>query len=278
MHTAFGTVVASRVRSREDVLILRPFPLWLFQRGVSEGPGLLLRKLRGEIDLVAYFQTRWPTAPCKQCRERKQPSGFSYYEWQSVRANRPATCMACDPKSKEPERNFQPRGKLRCAQCGRQQIEEWFPPAQLKQQQAETRRRCLDCLRQVTEITCMICTETKPPSEFHATMMTYPSNCVACKSCQAGFSDKPKRTRTGWFRCRSQNCNQDFPSAASGNATNQACLNCADRSTRTHGLRTCRSCKKQFKSTERGLCPDCEVTKARPKARTACKKKAARNS
>ncbi|CAE7505433.1 anks1b, partial [Symbiodinium pilosum] len=61
MHTAFGTVVASRVRSREDVLILRPFPLWLFQRGVSEGPGLLLRKLRGDIDLVAYLQTRWPT-------------------------------------------------------------------------------------------------------------------------------------------------------------------------------------------------------------------------
>ena len=67
MHTAFGTVVASRVRSREDVLILRPFPLWLFQRGVSEGPGLLLRKLRGDIDLAAYLQTRWPTAPCRQC-------------------------------------------------------------------------------------------------------------------------------------------------------------------------------------------------------------------
>ena len=30
---SFGTVSASRVKSREDVLIMRPFPLWLHQRG-----------------------------------------------------------------------------------------------------------------------------------------------------------------------------------------------------------------------------------------------------
>ena len=48
IHAAYGTVVASRVRDRSDVLILRPFPLWLFQRGATEGPSLLLSKLRGE--------------------------------------------------------------------------------------------------------------------------------------------------------------------------------------------------------------------------------------
>ncbi|CAE7466896.1 anks1b, partial [Symbiodinium sp. CCMP2456] len=35
-HAAYGTVVASRVRNRSDLLILRPFPLWLFQRGATE--------------------------------------------------------------------------------------------------------------------------------------------------------------------------------------------------------------------------------------------------
>ena len=30
---SYGTVATSRVRSREDVLVLRPFPLWLHQRG-----------------------------------------------------------------------------------------------------------------------------------------------------------------------------------------------------------------------------------------------------
>ena len=64
-HAAYGTVVASRVRSREDLLILRPFPLWLFQRGAAEGPGLLLRKLRGDhIDWDALHEARWPSAPC----------------------------------------------------------------------------------------------------------------------------------------------------------------------------------------------------------------------
>ena len=168
--------------------------MWLFQRGVSEGPGLLLRKLRGEINFVTHLQTRSPAAPCKQYRERKQPNGFSYYEWQSVRANRPATCMACDPKSKEPERNFQPKGKVRCAQCRRQQIKEWFPQAQLKQQQAEIKRRCLFCLRTLEELRCAICGENKPVDQFQTTMVTFPQNCAACTSCQNSIKDAPNRS------------------------------------------------------------------------------------
>ena len=34
---SYGTVATSRVRSRDDVLILRPFPLWLHQRGSQNG-------------------------------------------------------------------------------------------------------------------------------------------------------------------------------------------------------------------------------------------------
>ena len=57
VDTTIGAVGVSRVRSREDCLILRPFPLWLFQRGVPDGPKLLLQKLRGEdVDLVAYAE------------------------------------------------------------------------------------------------------------------------------------------------------------------------------------------------------------------------------
>ena len=54
VDTTIGAVGASRARSRNDCLILRPFPLWLFQCGVPDGPKLLLQKLRGEdVDLVA---------------------------------------------------------------------------------------------------------------------------------------------------------------------------------------------------------------------------------
>ena len=72
IHAAYGTVVVSRVRSRHDVLIMRSFPAWLFQRGAAEGPELLLRKLRGEhIDWDAFprgalAQGPVPTVPGAQ--------------------------------------------------------------------------------------------------------------------------------------------------------------------------------------------------------------------
>jgi hypothetical protein len=55
----FGTVATSRVQSREDFLILRPFPLWLYQRGAPEGPALMLQILRGEeVDWELYREAR----------------------------------------------------------------------------------------------------------------------------------------------------------------------------------------------------------------------------
>ena len=67
---AFGTVASTRVRSREDVLILRPFPLWLYQRPASEGPHLLLKHLRGEaIDWAVYKDAKRPCAACEKCQQ-----------------------------------------------------------------------------------------------------------------------------------------------------------------------------------------------------------------
>ena len=65
-----GTVAATRVRSREDVLIMRPFPLFLYTRGLaSDGPDLLLKKLRGEdIDWAAVREAKRPCAVCEGCR------------------------------------------------------------------------------------------------------------------------------------------------------------------------------------------------------------------
>ena len=63
----FGTVAASRVRHREDVLILRPFPRWLFCRGAADGPTLLLQILRGEqVDWEGYKEARFPSAQCQK--------------------------------------------------------------------------------------------------------------------------------------------------------------------------------------------------------------------
>ena len=64
--TMSSYVALTRVERREDLLILRPFPLDMFSRGQKPGMELLLRTWRGDKDIV------WPTIekehmPCKRC-------------------------------------------------------------------------------------------------------------------------------------------------------------------------------------------------------------------
>ena len=67
VNQSYGVVATTRVRSREDILILRPFPLWLFQRGRHAGSELLLQQLRGEaIDSASYRNERRPCAVCRR--------------------------------------------------------------------------------------------------------------------------------------------------------------------------------------------------------------------
>ena len=42
-------VALTRVKSRHDLLIYRPFEIELFRKGPLQGPTLLLRVLRGEV-------------------------------------------------------------------------------------------------------------------------------------------------------------------------------------------------------------------------------------
>ena len=98
---SFGVVGASRVRHRDDVLILRPFPLWLFQRGAPEGPSLLLQKLRGEeFDWEAIHEARLPYATCTSCKQIRTYDCFEHKDWELVRANRSATCSGCKEGAK----------------------------------------------------------------------------------------------------------------------------------------------------------------------------------
>ena len=53
--TMFSYVALTRVERRNDLLILRPFPLKLFQQGQKPGMELLLRSWRGDKDID------WPT-------------------------------------------------------------------------------------------------------------------------------------------------------------------------------------------------------------------------
>ena len=106
VDATFGTVAASRVCDREDVLILRPFPLFLFHRGAAEGPHYLLATLRGErIDWDAYRDAKAPASAARQpspCTSLTTQTG-------TIRANRPGTCLRCIYGAKAPpQRRLQP--------------------------------------------------------------------------------------------------------------------------------------------------------------------------
>ncbi|CAJ1360963.1 unnamed protein product, partial [Effrenium voratum] len=139
----FRPVAASRVRSREDVLILRPFERWLYTRGAPEGPALLLQQLQGEeVDWDAFRETKAPSATCEKCKERKTLDYFSDRQWERVRANRSAICLACGP-SKGGQKTLKrklPSGLARLG-CKSRKLEDTFPRAQLQQDESEAKRK-----------------------------------------------------------------------------------------------------------------------------------------
>ncbi|CAJ1335340.1 unnamed protein product [Effrenium voratum] len=271
----FGTVAASRVRSREDVLILRPFERWLYTRGAPEGPALLLQQLRGEeVDWEAFREAKAPSAACEKCKDVKTLDYFSDRQWERVRANRSAICLACGPSKggqKALKRKL-PSGlaRLDCRGCKFRKLEDAFPRAQLHQGDSEAARRCLKCLKEVCALECSVCLAEKPISEFNSAAATMPWAAV-CAACGAEAKKRRRPERAGWFACRT--CETFFPpqGAAKTEASGQSqrCLNCASRGSWAKGKSTCRKCgavwnepRGQSDKRQR-LCPKCRPGSAR---------------
>ena len=246
-----GTVAATRVRSREDVLIMRPFAKFLFQRGLaSEGPDLLLKKLRGEeVNWEAVREARRPCAPCQNCSLILPMDAFEQKQWEQVRANKTAMCKACK-EGRIPKRrrklDAESLQKHLCLGCNTNKIAEAFPRAQLVQENAETLRRCLKCVQsQHTRMLCCRCSETKAQPDFEPEMVTMPMSGVVCRACQEEVRQQKHKQKKGFFSCRT--CAKVFStSLAIGKDQGRRCLNCSSRDTWKKGESTCRSCKRKW--------------------------------
>ena len=248
-------VASTRVRSREDVLILRPFPLWLYQRPASEGPRLLLKHLRGEaIDWAVYRDAKRPCAACEKCQQVLPLDAFEQKQWEFVRSNKLAICVTC-----KTGRDRMHRGKLQadslqrfeCMGCRSMKIADAFPRAQLEQPKAETMRQCLKCVQtqRAEGMQCRKCLETKLPESFDPSMVTMPLAGILCTACSAALGKQSARQRTGFFNCRV--CQKTFPNAvAVGKEQGQNCLNCASRAPKQQGVQTCRNARCKRKWTE----------------------------
>ena len=269
VDTTFGAVAASRVRSRHDALILRPFPLWLFQRGAVEGPQLLLKALRGEeIDWAAYREGRKPFATCSLCQQVREIDGFEYEQWDKIRANLPGSCMWCKHGKSGPRKRKLATGTIKyiCGNCKINKIEDAYSRAQLKTMSENVKPTCLVCCRARDHLKCSQCEKVKPVEEFEAVMVTLPNGMAACKLCQEPIKKNSTRQRTGWLTC--QGCKALLPSRAlppDHLGRHRHCLNCASRNTRQKDETTCRNkaCKRKFEEKQvqgqprKRYCPAC---------------------
>ena len=241
-----GTVAASRVRDRRDVLILRPFPLWLFQRGAPDGIKLLLQTLRGQkVDWRAHQGRRKPASNCQKCKELRVLDQFAEKQWDLARANLPATCLLCQSGA-NPHKNVKRKyttgpAEHLCSGCKYSKIEAAFPRAQLEQTNAAEKQRCIICVKAQEILTCVVCRTMKEADLFKPTLLTFPEEFIVCIECQSKQSDlidtkqgaaKPppelkKRSTKGWFKCRG--CAEYLLQKARKDPFSQRCVNCASR-------------------------------------------------
>ena len=301
IDVTFGTVTASRVRSRHDVLIFRPFPLWLYQRGAHlpktkkpiettspppkkkkkgasckelagppPGVALLLEQLRGEhINWEEYRQSQRPTATCRDCNNIKGFEQFSEAEWEAVRANRPAICSTCfqgQDVAWRARTTKQCTSKHRCAQCRLHKIEAAFPRAQLEQEDAGKAQLCLQCINTEQWFKCDICKTEQIRTQFKSTVLTFPQG-RCCLLCQEAASNRPRGAgRCGWFTC--QGCKELLP-LDTRSLRSRHCQNCSSRTTRSANIQTCRKCRQQWQEKmlqhqRSRLCPSCRGTQRGP--------------
>ena len=84
--TMSSYVALTRVERRQDLLILRPFPLDLFTKGQKPGMQLLLRTLRGDksIDWKAIEKELMPSKLCPTCGSVKLKTSFTETEFKRL--------------------------------------------------------------------------------------------------------------------------------------------------------------------------------------------------
>ena len=160
LHLGRGTnaiasfVALTRVPSRNDLLIYRPFARELYAQGGPEGPELLLKTLRGEqMDWAAIESRHTPSRICTGCGFRTFKDEFAASQWN--RKDERHYCKNCI------RHKISAGVPLECTGgCNLWKAEVAFSPEEMKK---TVRRVCIDCSAQQQ---CGACGGTKFKAEF----------------------------------------------------------------------------------------------------------------
>ena len=149
-------VALTRVKSRNKLLIYRPFERQLFTRGEVEGPELLMKKLRGEdIDWKAITAKYMPQSRCVGCGTVHFKKQFPPHQWSKQKGSGLGKyCKECVELKKAEGTPWE------CTVCTRWLSADCFRPGQLTHNSANTRvckncierRKCGNCGRIVHQV------------------------------------------------------------------------------------------------------------------------------
>ena len=170
----------TRCRTRQKILIYRPFPLAPFQEGLPLGRQLLLDVWKQEpVDWDALRKKYLDERPCHECGEMKRKDAFTKAQWKQETYR---VCKECTAQKREAGTPY------RCTQCGL-----WHAAAHFASKHQNPRwsmyRVCLSC---DAKKQCFLC-QTKQTKEYfsHVAWQTRDPKRRLCLQCQT-------KTRGSW--------------------------------------------------------------------------------
>ena len=216
----------TRCRTRQKILIYRPFPLAPFQEGLPLGRQLLLDVWKQEpVDWDALRKKYLDERPCHECGEMKRKDAFTKAQWKqdtyrvckecSARkreAGTPYRCTQCGlwhAAAHFASKHQNPRWSMyrvclscdavkHCFACKRQQTKEYFGTAAWTARKPN-RRVCLQCQTRTQGFwTCAACHQRRPQLQFSTFLVKRPSGkdgTQICNACHAEIAQKVLRKR-----------------------------------------------------------------------------------
>ena len=142
MSSIASYVAITRVKSREGLLIYRPFDREPFSNGVDKGLQVLLQKMTGrDINWEALEAELLPKTRCGACKEMKRKTEYSAAEWRRIEKKDVSLCKACWMNCRDEEKNLK---KAFCEGCQAEKIVELFSSKVLKTN-AYRKKACTEC-------------------------------------------------------------------------------------------------------------------------------------
>ena len=216
----------TRSRTRQKILIYRPFPLGPFQTGLPLGRQLLLDVWKQEpVDWDALRKKYLDERPCHECREMKRKDAFTKAQWkqetyrvckectaQKREAGTPYRCTQCGlwhATCHFASKHQNPRWSMyrvclscdavkHCFACKRKQTKEYFCTAAWTARKPNRRVR-LQCQTRTRGFwTCAACHQRRPQLQFSTFLVKRPSGedgTQICNACHAEIAQKVLRKR-----------------------------------------------------------------------------------